>query len=269
MGRLAVEGNREVHYEHYESGGSGVPLVLTHGWGMNARVWSYVTPHVLAAGHDVIAVDHRACGRSDHDFSDVSIGAIAGDLVSVLDEIGIQRTVVNGWSLGGAVATEAANRLGERCAGLVLTAGATPRFTSTDDWPHGVPAEGFDDWITALDDDRVSFLAGMAAGQTYVDVGQPVIDWMWWVFNEGGSGAHRTLAELGTIDQREIGSKLTCPSLSLHGRQDPTVPFAIGEYQAANFPNGRLVPLESGHAPFIEDRAAYRAALLEFLSEVG
>lgn len=267
MARLAVEGSREIHYSHHR-GGDKLPVVLVHGWGMNGRVWDYVLPYLLRAGHDVVVADQRACGRSDMDFEDVSIAALGSDVVKLVDHLGLERAVVNGWSLGGAVATEAAAALGDRCAGLVLTGGASPRYTNTDDWAHGLPGEGFDDMIASLDDDRVMFLRGMAGAQAHVELDPAVIDWMWWIFNESGARSHESLADLGRIDQREAVSRITAPTLVIAGKHDPTVPYTIAEHQAETFPKARLVTLETGHVPFVEARAEYRAALTDFLNEL-
>ena len=66
--------------------------------------------------------------------------------------------MLNGWSLGGAVAIDAAARLGSRLAGLVLTCGATPRYTRGDDFPYGGTAADVAATVAALRADRVNFL---------------------------------------------------------------------------------------------------------------
>lgn len=264
MARLAVEGNREIHFEHHK-GGDRIPVLLVHGWGMNGRVWDYVVPYLLRAGHDVIVPDERACGRSDRDFEDLRITVLGADVVAVVEHLGLDRVVLNGWSLGGAVVTEAAATLGDRCAGLVLTGGAAPRYTNTGDWTHGIPGDGFADMIAALDDDPVTFLRTLAASQAHVALDQSVIDWMWWIFNEAGARAHESLADLGRIDLREAVSRITAPTLIIAGKHDQTVPYSIAEHQAATYPKARLVALDTGHVPFLEARAEYRTALLDFV----
>ena len=110
MARLEVDGNKSIYYE--DLGGDGRAMVLIHGWGMDNRCWDGVILPLQAAGHRVITMDHRGCGRSDHDFADLSIAAIAGDVADLVAHLGLFDVVVNGWSLGGAVATHAASLLG-------------------------------------------------------------------------------------------------------------------------------------------------------------
>ena len=99
MARLEVDGNKSIYYE--DLGGDGRAMVLIHGWGMDNRCWDGVILPLQALGYRVVTMDHRGCGRSDHDFADLSIAAIAGDVASLVAHLGLSDVVVNGWSLGG------------------------------------------------------------------------------------------------------------------------------------------------------------------------
>ncbi len=268
MATLAVEDTRSIYYEHYRGAGA-VPVVLIHGWGMSARVWDYVIPDLLEAGHDVVVFDDRGCGRSDKDFEDVSVDAIGSDVVALVDHLGFSAVVVNGWSHGGGVATDAGIKLGDRLAGLVLTGGATPRFTQSPDWPHGNTTEGLEELLTALRDDRITFFEGLVQSVCHVDVGKPVLDWMWRIFTETAPSADESLRDLGRIDQRSDLAKLEAPTLILAGRHDGFVSIEQAREQANLFPKTEIVEFDTGHAPFIEARPAYRSALLAFLGRIG
>ena len=80
MARLEVDGSKSIYYE--DLGGQGRAMVMIHGWGMDNRCWDGVILPLQAAGHRVVTMDHRGCGRSDHDFADLSIAAIAAMLRS-------------------------------------------------------------------------------------------------------------------------------------------------------------------------------------------
>ena len=124
MGYLTREDNKRVYFESHGEGDSAVLLI--HGWGMSSRTWDPVVPALVARGHRTVLIDHRGCGQSDKDFADLGIEAIAGDVVALVEALGLKTVVLNGWSLGGAVAVEAADRLGSTCKGLVLTDWAAP-----------------------------------------------------------------------------------------------------------------------------------------------
>ena len=91
MARLEVDGKKSIYYE--DLGGDGRAMVLIHGWGMDNRCWDGVILPLQAAGHRVITIDHRGCGRSDHDFADLSIAAIAGDVADLVAHLGLSDVV--------------------------------------------------------------------------------------------------------------------------------------------------------------------------------
>src|SRR5580704_5214914 len=49
---------------YYEDHGSGLPVVLIHGWPLNGDAWEKETAALLAAGYRVITYDRRGFGRS-------------------------------------------------------------------------------------------------------------------------------------------------------------------------------------------------------------
>ena len=267
MATLTVDGDKSIYYEHYT--GAGRPVVLVHGWGMSCRVWDTVLPALLDAGHEVVSFDHRGCGSSDKDVPDTSIAAIAADVVALVDHLGLDHPVLNGWSLGGAVVAEAAGKLGDRLGGLVLTCGATPRYVQDDDYPHGGTVADLDATIAALRADRATFLAGLSGGVCHADVGQAVVDWMWQIFMQAGPRADSALRDLGNIDHRALLPTIAAPALVIAGTHDAIVPFGIAQVAAELLPASTFVEFESsGHAPFLEENARYRDELVRFAGSI-
>jgi len=267
MAFIDAENGRLVYFEHHA--GSKRPIVLIHGWAMSGRVWDSTTDALRALGHEVVVIDHRGCGRSDKDFADNSIAAIARDVVSIINKTGLQDVVLNGWSLGGAVAVEAARLLGPRAGGLVLTCAASPRYTQAEGFPHGGLAEDVRGIAGALGADRAGFFHGLSQAVCAKPVGQPVIDWFWSLFMESGPGVGQSITDLADLDQRTILAALDIPLLSIVGSHDSFTPPEIGTHAAELARNGRLLRFEDcGHAPFLEDHVAYQAALAGFLREL-
>ncbi len=265
MSSLPRENGKQVYFEDYGCGDSAV--VLIHGWGTSVRAWDYTLPALTAAGHRVVLFDHRGCGRSSMDFDDMGIEAIADDAVALVDHLGLGQVVLNGWSLGGAVAIAAAQRLGARCRGVVLTCGATPCYLQKADYPHGGTDEALAETLAAMAADRVNFLAALAAGVCASEVSQQVVDWMRDMFLESSPLAAQSLAGLGPLDQRDTLAALQVPILGFVGAQDavvdPAVCRSVADYASAV----RLVECPgSGHAPFIEESELYHRELLDFLS---
>ncbi|RIK05228.1 MAG: alpha/beta hydrolase [Acidobacteria bacterium] len=265
MGYLPVENDRRIYFEHHR--GEGRPIVLIHGWGATARAWDTTLPALRANGNEVVTLDLRCCGRSDKDFDDVSIAALAADVVALVEHLDLDRPVINGWSLGGAVATAAAAQLGERASALVLTGGASPRYTATDDWPHGGTVADVEGVLAGAAANRAETFRGVAAAVCAQDPGEAVLESIWDMFMSMGPRGDDSLRDLATIDLRKEIAALEVPILLLHGRLDAFVPFSGAEAVPALNDRAEVVEFpSSGHAPFLEERDRYLAALTGFLN---
>lgn len=271
MGRLAVEGSRALSFEYYEGAAARPVVILSHGWGMCARAWDDVAAGLHDAGYGVLVYDHRACGQSDKDFRDVSIEALGSDIVALCEHLSLASVVLNGWSLGGAVVVDAASKLGSRLAGLVLTGGATPRYTQAEGFPHGGTPADVAATVAALRADRVNFLHGLYSQGVFVaPVSDIVKQHVVALALQAGPAADASLGALAHVDQRDILRALDVPALVVTGDQDGVVAPGIAAFAAQLLPQGRLAVMKGcGHAPFIEDRATYRNLLHGFLKGIA
>lgn len=270
MAHLTREDGKTIYFEDHDAGGNNddSAVVLVHGWGASVQIWDYTLPSLAAAGHRVVLLDHRGCGQSSKDFADMSIEAIAGDVVALVEHLGLGRVVLNGWSLGGAVVVAAATQLGERCKAVVLTCGATPCYLQKSDYPYGGTDQNLADTLVAMDADRVNFLAGLAAGVCASEVSPQVVDWIGQMFLKSTPLAAQTLGALGPLDQRAEMAALSMPILGFVGGQDAIVDPAVCRSVANYATDVRLVECTtSGHAPFIEEAELYHSELLGFIAK--
>lgn len=261
-----ADGGR-IYYEYHQ--GPKLPVMLIHGWGTSVRVWDTTVPALRAAGHAVLAFDQRGCGHSDKDFASNTIALGAEDAMAVMHAAGVTRCAVNGWSLGGAIAVETAGRLGAACAGVVLTAAASPRYVQCADYPHGGAPGSASATVGAMQADRANFFDALTTGVFATPPTSFTHAWMWSLFMQTSSVADDALAELDVVDQRTTLKALSAPVLSVVGAKDvivaPDVCRSVADYAA----KCQVVEFEnSGHAPFIEEGAAYRDAIVNFLSSL-
>jgi pimeloyl-[acyl-carrier protein] methyl ester esterase len=268
MTHLVTYEGKQIYFEHYP--GTGLTVVLSHGWGMASPVWVNTVARLVDAGYGVAVYDHRCCGQSDKDFSDVGIETLGSDLVALVDHLSLDRVVLNGWSLGGAVVTDAAAKLGSRCAGLVHTGAASPRYTQAADFPLGGQPEDVEATIQAARADRINFLKGLYFNAVFaVDVGEDIKHWCWQLAVQASPAADASLRALAHLDQRHILEHLEMPLLVFTGTEDQFVPAAIGRAAVEMTPKATLVELDGcGHAPFLEMPEAYHDALLSFLGDL-
>lgn len=267
MAYLETDGGGRVYYEHHRA--AKLPVVLIHGWGMSGDYWASAVEALLADGHGAIVVDHRGCGRSDRDFTDMSIDAIARDVVAVVDRCGAERVVLNGWSLGGAGAVAAADLLGERVAGLILTCGASPRYVQGEGFPHGGTAEDVLGIAAAITADRPGFFRALAEGASGEGASEAMIGWVERGFLATGPRASETLAGLATLDQRDLLASFAFPVLSIGGAKDGIADPAIAGFAANCAMNGTLLTLDTGHSPQLEAPCVYNEALLAFVRKLA
>ena len=95
---------------YYETHGApdAPPLILSSGLGGSASYW---TPNIpaLAEHFHVVAYDHRGTGRSDRVLPDmVSLADLGGDLLALMDSLGLAKASLMGHAIGGMAALEAA-----------------------------------------------------------------------------------------------------------------------------------------------------------------
>lgn len=267
MAYLDTEDGGRVYYAHHRA--PELPVVLIHGWGMSGDYWASAVEALLADGHGAITVDHRGCGRSDRDFTDMSIDAITRDVTAIVEHCGAPRVALNGWSLGGAVAVAAAGLLGERVAGLVLTCGASPRYVQGEGFAHGGTAEDVLGIGAAITADRPGFFRSLAEGASGEGASEAMIGWVERGFIATGPRASDTLAGLATLDQRDLLASFDFPVLSIGGARDSIADPAIAGFAANCARNGTLLTLDTGHSPQLEAPSAYNEAFLDFVRKLA
>jgi pimeloyl-ACP methyl ester carboxylesterase len=124
-GHAAVNGI-QLYYEIHGEGG-GVPLVLLNGGGSTIEVtWGRILPF-LAEHRRIIALDERGHGRSSDRPDPYSFESSAEDAVALLDELGIARADLFGFSNGASTALQVAIRHPDRVRRLVFASAFTRR----------------------------------------------------------------------------------------------------------------------------------------------
>lgn len=104
----------------YEARGRGDPaIVLVHGWTNSRRIWGD-HPKTLSRSNRVVVLDLAGHGESGAGRTEWTMDAFGEDVVAVVERLGLEDVVLVGFSMGGAVVLEAAERLPERVLGVVF-----------------------------------------------------------------------------------------------------------------------------------------------------
>jgi pimeloyl-[acyl-carrier protein] methyl ester esterase len=254
---------------HRETRGSGAPIVLLHGWGLNVRVWDALA-ELLAGRHEVVALDLPGHGRSPWSASCASIEAQAGAVLRSI--VPGERVTLLGWSLGGQVALQAAALAPERIERLVLVA-ATPSFAARPGWDHGARPEVLEKLGRGLASDYertvTEFLELQVRGSA--DAHAVLLALRAAVFSHGEARPEALaagLALLGSVDLRPLLPQIRQPTLVVAGQYDRVTHPSASRELAQQLPDARFVEVRrAGHAPFLSHRDRFAAELLAFVDE--
>ncbi|MBC9716388.1 alpha/beta hydrolase [Streptomyces sp. TRM66268-LWL] len=196
-------------------GGDGVPLVLLHGLAGHAGEWDEAA-RALRDLYRVVALDQRGHGASSRLPGDVSRAAYVADVVAVVRELGLERPVLVGQSLGGHTALLTAAAHPDLARGLVLVEAApgdaSPRTPEEigawlDAWP--VPF--------ASREDARAYFGGGPAGEGWAAGLEDTGDGLRPRFDRDVMVA--SLAEIGERSFRAQWPQVGCPALVVLGER--------------------------------------------------
>jgi pimeloyl-ACP methyl ester carboxylesterase len=249
--------------------GSGPAVLLLAGLGDPHGVWE---PQIeaLSGRYRVIAPDNRGVGRTPMPADGVSVSAMAEDAAAVLRELGVERTHVVGFSMGGLIAQELALAHPDAVESLVLLssygrADAFLRRTfaswswlarSADD-----PAEflrSFSTWLFS----RAAHADGFAERWVQDALADPRA-----METEDFRAAVTACAEHDALDR--LGA-IRAPALVVTGDEDLLTPPRVARDLASRIPGARLTLLpQYAHQSFMESPDLITGLLDRFFKEVA
>jgi pimeloyl-[acyl-carrier protein] methyl ester esterase len=251
----------------WQERGEGPVLVLLHGWSLSGAVFAELAG--LLDGCRLLLPDLPGHGRSSLP-AEASLPSLADDIADWLAVATPGPVLLGGWSLGGMVAMELAARSTVPVDRLLLLS-ATPRFTMTDDWPHGlveVQVRALRRNLERRFETTLGDFFALTFAEGEVDADRLRAIRAFAVRSGGPPDPVAAAAFLGLLaeqDQRSLLKKIVCPTLLVHGTCDRVTPVEAGRALAAALPHGRLQELAgAGHAPFWTQPAEVAGAIREF-----
>lgn len=113
-------GDMDMHYLDW--GGTGEPVVALHGLASSSHWYDLVIPY-LTDRFKLVALDQRAHGQTGQPSTGYDWDTLTADVVSALDQIGIERAAILGHSWGASVALSVAALHPDRVSALALIDG--------------------------------------------------------------------------------------------------------------------------------------------------
>lgn len=263
---------RGLRFHYRVVGGPGrPPVVWLHGLMGHAREWD-VAARELAATHQVWVLDQRGHGQSDW-AEDYSRYELAEDLLAWIEQLGLERPVVVGHSMGAMVALLAAARRPDRIGRLVVI-DVAPKFVGGD--LAAFLRESIQDMATASYATVGEALRDRAGGprarpelirrNAEQNLVRGEDGRLRWRFDGRGlvdaMGSVSVAALWGAIDA------VSCPVLLLRGEHSLELSAELAEEMVHRLGDARLATItDAGHDIGMEQPEQAGRAVLEFLAE--
>ncbi|HEX2571574.1 MAG TPA: alpha/beta fold hydrolase [Polyangia bacterium] len=255
MRRLLI-GDRKVRVRDEGEHPRRPPVLLVHGAGSSSVVWMNAVKRI-APRRRAVAPDLPGHGQSDP-WHDVSIDLYRDAVGTIAANLGLQRVVLVGHSMGGAVALRVALAWPERVAALVLvcTAARLP-----------APVE----LLAALERDPLHMSEWMARLSFAPATPRELVErWQAVAWTAPPETLLADLRAAGGFNVSGDLSRLRMPALVVGGMDDLLTPPALSKDLADGLPNARLLLVpQAGHMAHLEQPDRFHAALDPFLAEVA
>ena len=251
------------HRLHYRiDGESDLPwLVMSNSLGTDLHMWD--TQVAALSGHfRVLRYDQRGHGESTAPPSPYSMADLGGDVVALLDALGIERAHFCGLSIGGLIGQWLAVNAGQRLDRLVVCATAA-KIGTNDGWQARI-AQVREQGLTVLAQATAERWFTPAFNANRAEVVKAMLATFTAVSADAYCGCCSALA---VADFRESLHGANGPVLAISGDDDPVCPPSDLQYIAANIASGRHASLPGRHIVNLESPREFNALLLDFLLE--
>lgn len=233
----------------------------------------------LSGRHRLIMPDLRGCGRSTRGLADdqYTPAAAAGDLVALLDALGLGQVDVLGFSYGGLIAQRLALAAPERVRRLIIaSSGILPVPPDAfDGWPERAERRAAEAAVWAdptLSGPELTRAAAVASARANVWRPEALADYLDRVTRIHFTAEWLRPLRAGILPAarpEDSARRLAAaghPLLLLHGRQDMIFPAALVQDAATLIPSAKAVVLEeAGHMAHIDQPREWLNAVDRFL----
>ena len=241
--------------------GQGPPLLLLNGIGGNIEMWEPLAR--CLPGRRLVMLDLPGTGESRPLPVPLRMAGYARLVVRLMNQLGLDRVDVLGYSWGGALAQQLARTAPTRVRSLVLAA-TIPGLGGQPPAP----------WVIGLMATPARYYS-----RTYLRVVAPVVFGSRPVEADAASGQARQrrpptlrgyaqqLYAINGWSSRRWLRTLSTPTLVLAGSHDPLVPARNGRILSRAIPGARLHVVEGGHLFLIEQPHEAAQVITAFLAE--
>ena len=272
MSTFTTADGTEIYYNDW---GTGRPVVLIHGWPLDADMWSEQATFLAEHGYRAIAYDRRGFGRSSQPWTGYDYDTMSDDLAALIDHLDLSDVTLVGFSMGGG---EVARYLGHHGSGkvakAVLVSAVTPYLLKTGDNPTGVDQSVFDGMLDGIKKDRAAFFGSFGPAFYGNSLLRKRVSAEHLALTQqiAMMASHHATIEcakaFATTDFRADMAAFTMPTLVIHGTADETVPIdASGRVAARMIAGSKLIEYDDEpHGLHMTAKDRLNADLLAFIA---
>ena len=249
----------------YQTAGAGeTAVVFVHCWACNRQFWRHQVEPVAAAGYRVVTLDLPGHGESGSERADWSVDGLAADVETVLDELGLERVILVGHSMGGPVSLAAARRIPGRVRGIACV---DTLHNVEFEWPEGM----VEDLATQLQQDYRGGMESFVPQLFKTDADPEVVRWVIEAaVASDQAGTIALMRDLGRLDRSgllaDAGVPIRCVNAAPEGNQG----FATEVEINRKYADFAAVLMEGvGHYPQLERPDEFNVRLLQLLAELN
>ncbi|MBN1317179.1 MAG: alpha/beta hydrolase [Anaerolineales bacterium] len=228
------------------------PIILIHGAGGNHLAWPSQMRNLV--GYQVLAPDLPGHGRSAGPGCN-TIDAYGAAMTALMDSLNIEKAIICGYSMGGAIALWLALNHADMVKKLVLMATGARLPVSPD-------------ILTGLTNNRDKTLA-LIVSWSFGSLATKELNQL--TFNSmretDPNVIHSDFIACDSFDVRDKLSEIQAPTLVIGGDADKMTPLKFSQLLADHIPNTRLVSIKGGgHMLVLEQPETVAKAVLQFLN---
>ena len=257
---------------YYEEQGSGEPVVLIGGLSSTFETWGRLAD-LLSERYRVIRPDNRGSGRTEvaSDDRDRSMQAFAGDVLQLLDGLGLDRVHLVGASMGGMIVQQFAVTWPERLLSLTIACshcGGGAAVAASEDTVRKLVAAS-----SGGSSEAVRAGLEVVAHPESFTLRRDALDYYQWTketWPHPAEEIQRRMAAIAKYDVSEAIRALRVPTLVITGAQDILMPVENSRRIAERIPGSRLALIEGGaHIFFLEQADAMARELMAHFESAG
>ena len=253
---------------HYEVSGSGYPLVLIHGVGLDRTMWEENIAE-LSKYYRVITYDLFGNGNSEHPDGAYSLSKYANQLNTLLQELNITSAHIVGFSLGGLIAKKFAILFPKKTASLIVVSAVANRNKEEREIIQKRVRKTEIEGHLSVVDDSINRWFNQEFKEQYPETVarfQKRLEQN----NQKGYLASYLVYAHGDQELKDQLSAILCPTLIITGGDDPRSNPKMAQFMGEQISNSKveIIP-DIRHMLPIEATTVFNELVKQFLSNIS